>query len=517
MPLYPNQEIQRLRKEGKIDKALRYGIDALQQDPDNPWIKGALAWVYYDMAKRDLENTSVFIEHVEEILKLGLDETEKLLYGRLGFLIGKKVFQIIRQKDFPKQPVNKLFELSKQMHFNKPGEAYSFLFKAFHKAYKDSSKYIELADWWGFENFRQQDYEPEKINDRKVMSIVEQAYIAYTKALLKGEPVYSTGIVINPFDRSDPGVTIKVNEEKVKNFLPQLNKIINKHPEYKFLQSGKAKLLLAIGKKDDALNSFLPFARRKHNEFWVWKYLVDFFPDDIDLQIAFYCKALSFNTQEKYLVKLRQKFAAILIKKGFFAEAKFQIEKLVQTRNKEKWKIPAIVESWQSQDWYKTTNARPENKFCKKYLPEAEKILYSDIPEEIVVVTFVNKDKGLIHFVKNTSKHGFFRYSGNIDAFQPGDIVKVRFKGNAQDSYYRIYTLKKADNSTPTDAIKNIEGTLKLVYGKNFGFIDDVFVPPYLVAEYQLNEGEFIKGRAILSFDKSKKRWGWKMVEIIDN
>ena len=517
MPLYPNQEIQRLRKEGKIDEALQYGIDALQKDPDNHWIKGALAWVYYDMAKRDLEKTSVFIEHVEEILKLGLEENEKLLFDRLGFLIGKKVFQIIRQKDFSKQPVNKLFELSKQMHFNKPGEAYSFLFKAFHRAYKDSSKYIEFADWWGFENFRRQDYEREEINDRKVMSIVEQAYIAYTKALLKGEPVYSTGIVINPFDPSDPGVTMKVNEEKVKNFLPQLDKIINKHPEYQFLQSGKAKLLLAIGKKDEALNSFIPFARRKKNEFWVWEDLVDFFPDEIDLQIAFYCKALSFNTQEKYLVKLRQKFAAILIKEEHYAEAKAQIDKLVNTRTRKGWKIPSIVKQWQSQDWYKTTNARPENKFCNKYLPEAEEILYSDIPEEAVVVTFVNKDKGLIHFVKNTSKHGFFRYSGNINAFQPGDIVKVRFKSDGQDGYFRIYTIKKADNSTPAEAIKNFEGIFSMIPGKKFGFIEDVFVPPYLVAEYQLNEGEFIKGRAILSFDKSKNRWGWKMVEIIDN
>ncbi len=518
IPPYPNEEIHRLRKEGKINEALQYGKDALQKDPDNPWIKGALAWVYYDMAKHNLDNTSAFIEHIEEIIKLGLDEKEKILYDSLGFLIGKKIFRIIRQKDFPKLPLNKLFELSKQMHFRKPGDAYSFLFKAFHSAYKDSSKYIEFADWWGFENFQAKDYEKEEINGEKSMSIVERAYIAYAKAILKGEPTFSgTGLIENPFDSSDPSIKMKVNKEKARDFLPKLDKIIEYHPEYQFLLYYKAKLLLAIDRKDEALKFFIPFARKKQREYWVWEDFIDFFSDNADLHIAFYCKALSLRTNEKYLVNLRQKFAAILVKKGFFAEAKSQIEKLVQTRNKEGWKVPSIVQLWRSQDWYQATHSISEKDFCRKYLPEAEKILYQDVPEEIIVVSHVNKPKKVIHFIKDKSKHGFFKYFGNINRVQQGDILKVRFNGKGQDEYYKIFSLRNAEPDTTSEALKKFYGTLNLIPGKNFGFVEEVFVPPYLKIKYKLNDGEMVKGKAILSFDKQKNRWGWKMVDILDD
>ena len=62
------------------------------------------------------------------------------------------------------------------------------IYKAFHKGYEKWSGYLAFADWWNFENFRSEDYLNEEFNGQRSMSIVEQAYIAYSKKLLEGEP-----------------------------------------------------------------------------------------------------------------------------------------------------------------------------------------------------------------------------------------------------------------------------------------------------------------------------------------
>lgn len=65
------------------------------------------------------------------------------------------------------------------------------------------------------------------------MSIVEQAYIAYSKKLLDGE-------IVGPHfnDRM-------INKDKINEFIPKLDVIINDHPEYDYPAFYKAKLLLA--------------------------------------------------------------------------------------------------------------------------------------------------------------------------------------------------------------------------------------------------------------------------------
>ncbi len=109
------------------------------------------------------------------------------------------------------------------------------------------------------------------------MSIAEQAYIAYAKHLLPKQSPYG----------------IEFNRNKVEEFLTQLDSIIDKHPEYQYPPYFKAKLLLALGDKEDTLNAILPFARKKRNDFWVWQLLGETLNENPDIEFACYCKALS--------------------------------------------------------------------------------------------------------------------------------------------------------------------------------------------------------------------------------
>jgi len=499
------KEIKELRQAGKLDEALQMANQALEAEPDNIWNKRAAAWVHYGYLKKyaQPESFDAFKENLIKIKDLQLPEDEKMVFDNSAWQIGSLVFALQKTEHVDYSKINELFAIIRDFHFTKPSEAYSFIYKAFHKGYQNWSSYLTFADWWNFENLRSEDYLKEEFNGKKMMSIAEQAYIAYSKKLLEGEP-------LDPF-----GQQRVIDKEKIQSFLPKLDSLIDKHPDYQYPPYFKAKLLLASGSDENVLSAFIPFAKQKRNDFWVWELIAEIFSEDKEIQFACYCKALSLKTPEDFLVKLRQTFAEMLIEKRMYKEAKTEIQKVIATREKHEWKLPNQIVQWAEQEWYKSATAKKDNQdLYSNHIKQAEEILFQDIPEEIIAVEFVNENKSMLNFVKDMRKFGFFNYSGNLTKPQIGDVLKVRFNGDGQDGFYKIMTAKKAESNTKSDSIKDFEGTLKVISPHNFGFIEDIFIEPKNIEESKLTDGQPVKGRAILSFNKKKNEWGWKGIEI---
>lgn len=499
------KEINELRKAGKLDEALHMANHALEAAPADIWNKRAAAWVYYDYLKKSAQPDSfdVFKENLIKIRDLQLPEDEKIVFDNCAWQIGMLLFALQKQESVDHGKVNDLFEIIRDFYFTKPSEAFSFLYKAFHKGYHNWSKYLEFADWWNFENFRSEDHLKEEFNGKKMMSIAEQAFIAYSKKLLEGEP-------IDQF-----GQRRVLDNEKIQLFLPKLDSIIAKHPDYQYPPYFKAKLLLALGSDENVLSAFLPFAKQRRNDFWVWELMAEIFHEAKEIQFACYCKALSIRTPEDYLVNVRQIFAEMLVEKQMYNEAKTEIGKVIATRSKQNWKLPNQIARWVEQDWYKSAKALKDNEVLySKHSKNAEEILFQDIPEEIIAVEFVNENKQMLNFVKDKYKHGFFNYSGRVNKPQIGDILKVRFSGDGQDGFYKVLTAKKAESHLPTEAIKAFKGVLKLIAPQNFGFAEDIFIEPKLIQDNNLANGQTVTGRAILSFNPKKNQWGWKAFDL---
>lgn len=499
------KEIKELRQTGKLEEALQMANQALEKEPDDIWNKRAAAWVYYDYLKKysQPESFDSFKENLIKIKDLQLPEDEKMVYDNCAWQIGSMVFGLHKAEHVDYGKINELLEIITDFHFTKPSEAYSFIYKAFHKGYQNWSTYLIFADWWNFENLRSEDYLKEEFKGKKIMSIAEQAYIAYSKKLLEGESLESFG------------QQRVVNKEKIELFLPKLDTIIEMHPDYQYPPYFKAKLLLALGKENNVLSAFLPFAKQKRNDFWVWELIAEMFPDEKDIQFSCYCKALSLKTPEDFLVKLRQTFAKILIEKRMYNEAKTEIQKTITTREKQEWKIPNQIVQWTEQEWYKSATSKKDNKdLYSNHSEKAEDILFHDIPEELIVVEFVNENKSTLNFVKDKRKHGFFNYSGFLTKPKIGDLLNVRFNGDGKDGFYKVLTVKNEESTNVSDAIRDFKGTLKLVSPQNFGFVDDIFIEPKIIEEKKLIDGEFVDGRAILSFNKRKNEWGWKAINL---
>lgn len=517
------KEIKELRQASKLDEALQMANQALETEPENIWNKRAAAWVYYDYLKKNAqpESYEAFKENLTKIKDLQLPEDEKMVFDNCAWQIGSLVFALQKTDHVDYTKINELFEIIRDFHFTKPSEAYSFIYKAFHKGYQNWSSYLTFADWWNFDNFRSEDFLKEEFNGKKMMSIAERAYIAYSKCLLNPDYIFKT---LSPEKQAsalifkEKGIRVSyMNKQKclIELFLPKLDLIIGKYSEYQYLPYYKAKLLLASGSDDNVLSAFLPFAKQKRNDFWVWELMAEIFSEDKEIQFACYCKALSLKTPEDFLVKLRQAFSEMLIEKKMYNEAKTEIQKVIATREKHEWKLPNQIVQWTEKEWYKSAITKKDNQeLYSNNIKQAEEILFQDIPEEIIAVEFVNENKSMLNFVKDKRKFGFFNYSGILTKPQIGDLLRVRFSGDGQDGFFKILSAQKVDSNVSSDALKYFEGKIKVISPHNFGFIDDIFVDPKIIEESKLTDGQPVKGRAILSFNKKKNEWGWKAIEI---
>jgi hypothetical protein len=502
------KEIKELRKAGQLEEALQMANGALQSDPYDIWNKRAAAWVYYDYLKKNCKPDSfdAFKENLLKIKALQLPEDEKMVFDSCAWQIGSVVFALYKEENVDFGKINDLFAIIKDFHFSKPSEAFSFIYKAFHKGYQNWNKYLEFADWWNFENFRSVDYLKEVFNNTTIISIAEQAYIAYSKKTLEPERTEINGFILPK----------SINTHRIKDFLPKLEALIEAHPEFLYPPYFKAKLLLVIGEKDNVLAAFLPFARSKRNEFWVWDVLADACSEE-EQKLACLCKAMSLKTPDNFTIKIRQKLAGLLIKRQRYNEAKTEIIKFISVMESNKWNIPANVTDWTVQKWYKSAESSADNSsFYIQHTQTADEILFGDLPEILVVVEFVNSDKGILNFVRDENMHGFFKYKPLINKVHIGDVLKVRFIGESRENFYKVLTIKKVNEVVELPALKHFQGNIKIISSSGFGFVDDIFIASDLIKGNKIADDQLIEGKALLSYNKKKESWGWKAIQISD-
>ena len=496
------KEVKELRTCGKIDEALIMAQADLEADSSNVWNKRSISWVYYEFAKKNsnINGYDAFINYFDKIIALELEESDaKMLHENLAIQLGKLVYDILKVKEFDVEKINTLFEKSKLLLINKPSDANSFLIKAFLKGNKIWKNIGVIFIHFGFDLFQDKDYISEEFNGKAILSTVEKYYNAYSKYLI---------------DMSKDGFTTPgLTQYFMLEFIPKLELMISSHPEYQFLPYFKAKMLIFLNRKDEVLEAFLPFAKRKKSEFWVWEVLAETFDKNDENCFACYCKALSLKSPQEFLIGIRKEFANLLINKGLKAEAKFEIGKILEIRNTHGWKIPNDILSITSQSWYTSTTAKSSNAdLYNQYISKAEELLFHSVEEEIIVVEFVNQDKQIINFIKDKTKHGFFSYKGLINKPKVGDILRVRFNGEGSDGFFKLLSLNSAKQADQSDSLKSFEGNIRIKDGSDFGFVGDIFIEPSILKRNNFSNNQEISGKAILSFNKKKNQWGWKMV-----
>ncbi len=490
-----SQEVTKLRKAGKIDEALELAQKLIEQNPENIWNRRALAWVYYELLKKAAEekNTDTFIDYLVLINKLDLPADEKIFFKSIAWEIAKYV----NSNNFENEQLDFLFNEMQKMPFPKPETSYTFIIKAFSKHAEQWDTFFEFIDWAGLDAFQNNDYEQTKLdNGKKILSDVERIYIAISKKLLQ-EPV---------------------DKQAIEKFLPDIQKICTEHPQMQYPHYYHAKLLLASGNTERFIKAFTPFAKKKKSDFWVWDLISEIFPKNDPRYLACLCRSLSCKAKTKFNLNVRQKLAEVLISKNMIAEAKHEINEIVNCRNKQGWKIPGKVQEWLKNETISKTQAVNNNKnLYAKYAPEADAILFYSIPAQLIVVDSVNYKNKIINFVSEKQNYGHFLYAGfNINP-KPGDILQVRFfeQTGKSSNFYKAASIETSKQKPPEHILKNTAGTINIKEGNSFGFVNNYFVPPDIVGKYKLKNGEQITALVLKSYIKKKKEWKWKVIKII--
>lgn len=517
------KEIMGFRKAGDLEKALEMALKDLETNREDLWNKRAAGWVYYDYTKKFARNIDYkeFCRYLGLIEELKLPADEHMLFDQIAWQIGKFISSITFQAILPQDKENKqnedgnysvatlqniineyvlnIFYKIKNYHFSKPSEAYTFLFKVFMKRFitVEDSLFLVFADWWGFENFTPEDYQKRIAeNGKPFISLAEQAYINYSKQLLK----LASNIT-------------ELDIERINEFIPKLDKVIKDHPELEYPLYFKAKLFLLIGRKKEVRDFILPFVKRKLGEFWVWDLLSDTFSDDEPGKMACLCKALSCDGQEKMKINVHQKLANLLRLKGFNSEARN--EESVIMAIKGKIDIDGFIVSENLNHNSVNRDSLDKNlALYQKYLKEAEEILFSSIPKELAVVEFVNKDNKILNFVINKTRAGYLKYDRFLNDVEIGDKLIVRLNGAGTNSRYNVITLEKTDQEVSDEILRNYKGIIKINENMPFGFVEDIFIEPRLVKEHQLSNGMEISGVVLISYNKKKEKWGWKAIKV---
>ena len=136
-------------------------------------------------------------------------------------------------------------------------------------------------------------------------------------------------------------------------------------------------------------------------------------------------------------------------------------------------------------------------------------------PARVGVVDHVNKDKQVLHFIVDRTIDGVIPLAELADPLREGDAIAVKVSKRSTDkgTMYRVLHAEATHEKPGAQVCKEFNEVCRLSNG--MGFTDsDIFIPPPLVVEYQLLDGQIVAGTAILNFNKKHRNWGWKAISL---
>jgi tetratricopeptide (TPR) repeat protein len=359
--------------------------------------------------------------------------------------------------------------------------------------------FAELG-WEG--GFRPDDEQPETYGEGKSQApLVERVIQAVLKQLLK---------------------TVPLTDEQAEPWLTRLTELTGRYPDWPFLPYYQARLLQQLNRPDKAMAVFLPFARRKKQTgraipFWVWSLLADLVPaENVDNRLACYARALSLNTPETFLVKVRQQLAALLIGLGRWNDARNEIERLLQTRQTESWPIPAEVNRWMNDTCYTQAVATPSAGWYASLSARADALLWADAPEHIALVTGVDATGQYCNLAIDAQTTGSFPCGKFGLKPAVGDRLAVRYETQVKNNRLQVFIQTATAVSAPCSHLhpRLVEGPLRLMPAKSAGFVSDVYVPAELLGPNRAWADRLVWVEAIESWDVVKKKTGWRAFRI---
>ena len=408
-----SKEVFAKRKEGHIEEAYRMALELVNSNHHDDWNIKALAYCIIDMLKQavKINDFTVAQNFASDLDRLNIDKTDEILmksvqnakqfadpqkkiisqakalskegrhnealtayrtalirfpndlslHENIGwelYRVGKSLFEA---EKIDLYPAKQLLAEYMKLHNERPSLLHSLFLRFADKLLgNEGFNLVAFLKLWDLHNLTQEDYQPYKADNGKTYPSIAEKVIQH-----------AAKDALNKKQTAD-----------VAYVLPFIDKAIQKFPDNFWLIYYKAKLLHLIGQNDAALEFSISVTKTKVNEYWAWGLLAEILWD-LDREKAFscYCKALLCRGEDKFLANVRIKFAELLLEKALYAEAKFEIDKAIESREKEGWKLTEVLISYQNSDWYINTTASQNNqKLYRSNTELAEALLFELMP-----------------------------------------------------------------------------------------------------------------------------------------
>ncbi len=491
------KQVMEMRKSGSQAEAYEMALNDYQQAPEDIWAKRAMSWCLFDTLKANAScaQKEVFVSKLMEVKELGIPGDETMFWNNVVWPINAIVRDCSRERQWDE--LTTLFDAIKDFPFVKPSKEYSVLLNAFLTGKEDWDGIVAFCDWWGFDNFREEDYECEVLSNGKKMpiSLAESAHLAYAKALIN-----------------------KQDKDAIMAFIPKLQELADQNPKMQYPNYYVGKLLLATGSdKQEAVKSLLPFVRKKQSDFWVWQLLAEAFMDDDEKYMACILRAVNCHVQEQFLVRVYLILADALRQRGYYADARFYLDKYCQIKAETQTNVSREANSMLNEAWYAEA-AGQKPSFELDYITITNELLFADTPETDAVVSFVNKDKKVVNVVFGKGKEGFFKYDRFIKKLNNGDSLKIRIQEVSADGFMKVYSARVSDTPADSDYCKLVIGSVSSNKSMTAFFLqaekESFYIPSIIAGKMQLVIGEPVSAIVLYSYSKKKCEWKWVCVKV---
>lgn len=497
-----------LRKSGQLQKAFTIVTNYLQQAPQQEQAMITLGWVMYDYLKASEKDIDVYTQNLKTLNTYCQFDFKKQTYDMLKTSYLSSLRRVIlAHKNHSYAFITEMLALLQ--HKADFIEAFVFgksdgriFIRALLKALAPDP-FVHVFQTISFNWLSSIDYKASSFTkDGEIIEmppLAEALFNKYCKSLL---------LLATQKDMS----------AQIEMFLPTLQKVRKKHANYTYLPYHEARLLMVIGKREEARNIAIDFVRQKANVFWVWELLAQLAHEEE--RAACYAAALVMKTKAEMIVKLQEQAIEAFVAQGMLAEAKYELDTLIRVRQQAWNNVPQRIIDLQQQEWYANTVAAPNRDSLMPLAEKAKEILYDALPYEPIFVTYVNEAKQTIHFAQHTLgsvTRGYFHYDRlTADIRWEADKVydvKMEKDATKQELYY-VARVKEGAEEYAKHFVQQSTGFVERYENNVFAFVDDAYIEPALVKEHALEGDEYIHFVQKRSYNKKKQQWSWVVISI---
>ncbi|MYL45594.1 hypothetical protein GLV94_08035 [Virgibacillus halodenitrificans] len=521
----PIEEAQKLREIGKRQEAFKAILPYLKANQDDEAAVITFGWIMYDYLKMSEGNMDRY-NHNFRILndnaKISFDshsfnvfstnDSKKKLVDLILWSIRRVVMkgELYANKVLPQLlrfcGNEEKFIENRGFYVNNEPSASRSLIKELQSKL-NYTNYLTFMDIIGFNWFDKGDFQKANFTNDKGENI-EVSPLAEVVLSFHAKKLISLDIAM-------------ATEQRINSFIDLLNSQIKNNPSFEWLPYYKAKLLMKVNRKGEALETVTSFARTKSRDFWVWDLISELVNDDEKFNCL--CAGLLCKSKPDMIVGLQEKIIPILLRKEMFSNAKFELDELISTRMKKWGKISQQLEEWKNESWYIEAKSAGSRDFLKEYADKAEEILYRTLPFIDIFITYINKDKGVINFAylgnSNLSniKEGYVYIDSIKEAHKwiTNEALKVRmFADKKRTNLFKIYEIVPGDETFISNFIQTGIGYVDKQYTNPFAFVDDVYISPKLIEEHKIQNYDKVEYTKKRRFNKKKSIWGWTVEKI---